>query len=190
MKLSIELQWNTAPTLPFYRGIPLDSFLHQMRLPLQGLQVELWHSWKSQGPLGGEKHLEAESQTKTSQWKTRETSGNFPRWTSDLHPHSSANGYMTCLYSSSLQGATYALTMEFTEDYPSKPPKCKFAHVLDSDLRHFQWKTKTWVHSLSIPSFRMQPVIFFVCVCCNFANWGAWQTPLPPKRVSFGDRLS
>jgi len=25
------------------------------------------------------------------------------------------------------EGAVYQLTMEFTEDYPSKPPKCKFA---------------------------------------------------------------
>lgn len=40
-----------------------------------------------------------------------------------------------------LQGATYALTMEFTEDYPSKPPKCKFAHVprLVSTWRRANW---------------------------------------------------
>ncbi|OLP79589.1 Sumo-conjugating enzyme ubc9 [Symbiodinium microadriaticum] len=34
------------------------------------------------------------------------------------------------------EGATYALTMEFTEDYPSKPPKCKFAHVHGKPLFH------------------------------------------------------
>eukprot|EP00930_Biecheleria_cincta_P054437 TRINITY_DN4056_c0_g2_i1.p1 TRINITY_DN4056_c0_g2~~TRINITY_DN4056_c0_g2_i1.p1 ORF type:complete len:171 (-),score=37.88 TRINITY_DN4056_c0_g2_i1:54-566(-) len=34
------------------------------------------------------------------------------------------------------EGATYALTMEFTEDYPSKPPKCKFLHVNGKVLFH------------------------------------------------------
>lgn len=41
-----------------------------------------------------------------------------------------------------LQGATYALTMEFTEDYPSKPPKCKFAHV-----RHLSLATLGFIMS-------------------------------------------
>mmetsp|Transcript_29475 Transcript_29475/g.68366 ORF Transcript_29475/g.68366 Transcript_29475/m.68366 type:complete len:170 (-) Transcript_29475:106-615(-) len=34
------------------------------------------------------------------------------------------------------EGATYALTMEFTEDYPSKPPKCKFMLVNGKPLFH------------------------------------------------------
>lgn len=28
------------------------------------------------------------------------------------------------------EGGEYSLTMEFSEEYPSKPPKCKFAPVL------------------------------------------------------------
>ena len=103
--------------------------------------------------------------------KTRDTSNNFPRWHQIYNHTASCNSWIqqmagwyvyTILYSGPLQGATYALTMEFTEDYPSKPPKCKFAHVLNSDLRPFQWKTKTWIHSLPIPKFRMQPVILCV----------------------------
>jgi len=34
------------------------------------------------------------------------------------------------------EGATYAMTMEFTEDYPSKPPKCKFVQVNGKPLFH------------------------------------------------------
>ncbi|CAE8636349.1 unnamed protein product, partial [Polarella glacialis] len=34
------------------------------------------------------------------------------------------------------EGGTYALTMEFTEDYPSKPPKCKFVVVSGKPLFH------------------------------------------------------
>lgn len=32
--------------------------------------------------------------------------------------------------SSAWEGGEYVLTMEFSEDYPSKPPKCKFTPVL------------------------------------------------------------
>ena len=28
------------------------------------------------------------------------------------------------------EGGVYTLNMEFTEDYPNKPPKCKFSPVL------------------------------------------------------------
>ncbi|CAK0828462.1 unnamed protein product [Prorocentrum cordatum] len=34
------------------------------------------------------------------------------------------------------EGAAYALTMEFTEDYPSKPPKCKFMQINGKPLFH------------------------------------------------------
>ncbi len=34
------------------------------------------------------------------------------------------------------EGATYKLTMEFTEDYPGKPPKCKFVPVNGKVLFH------------------------------------------------------
>mmetsp|Transcript_857 Transcript_857/g.2157 ORF Transcript_857/g.2157 Transcript_857/m.2157 type:complete len:171 (-) Transcript_857:77-589(-) len=34
------------------------------------------------------------------------------------------------------EGATYALMMEFTEDYPSKPPKCKFLEINGKPLFH------------------------------------------------------
>ena len=34
------------------------------------------------------------------------------------------------------EGATYALTMDFTEDYPGKPPKCKIALINGKPLFH------------------------------------------------------
>ena len=42
------------------------------------------------------------------------------------HTLSNVNTLLQSLW----EGGIYKLTMEFTEDYPNKPPKCKFSPVL------------------------------------------------------------